>query len=361
MPGPTVREVVEFTRIIRPHNQDSDLLQTQVSPDGTKAFIVTRRGEVHTDKNLFDILLLDVSAGRFAGNLDMPPRKLLTVQATKDHAYRPLSIHDARWVGDGHIVVLGRVHDATPQVYKLDVRTGALVQLTSESLTIVTFDVARDLRTIVYTALLPNPPMAPGARSVVVGNSSFWSVKFGQHNTESQNRRYRYFVSDGLDGRPTRPLGDSFPESSNSAPSVSVSPDGRWALVPRFEPDRQLEWAKQYPLVAELTEQIGPSASIDPLKYFSRPQAYVLRRLVAYRLSDAREQAVVDAPDDAESGLGQTRSDRLWQQGGRSVVITGMHLPVRAGTDAVAARSSHIIEYWPDTGRWWTSRCLTDA
>lgn len=352
LPGPTVREVVEFTRIIQPHNQDSDLLQTQVSPDGAKAFIVTRRGDVDSDKNLFDTLLLDVSAARLAANEDMPPRKLLTVQSTKDHSYRAPSIQDARWAGNDHIVFLGRIHDATAQVYALDVRSGAVTQLTSEANAIVTFDVARDVRTVVYTALIPNPPMAPGARSVVVGSQSFWSVKFGQNDTESQMRRYRFFVSDGVEGRPARPLGESFLESSSAAPSVSVSPDGRWAIVPRFEPSRQLEWAEQYPLIAEPTYQIGPSAKIDPLKYFSRPAAFVPRRLVVYRVSDLREQAVVDAPDDADTGLGQTRPDRLWQRDDQSVVIAGTHLPTRPGMDPVAARSSHIIEYWPESGRW---------
>ena len=97
--------------------------------------------------------------------------------------------------------------------------------------------------------------------------------------------------------------------------------------------------------------RFGPAVTIDPIGYFSRPNAYIARRLVAYRLADGSAHEVVDAPDDAVPGGMQLRSDRLWQGKGESVVVAGTHLPP-GPIGELANDGSHIIEYWPDTGRW---------
>ena len=348
--GPTVQQVVEFTRIIQPRDQDEDALRQQIAPDGEHALIVTRRADVRSDENVFEILLLDVRPERLAGRRHAPPRKVLTVRALQDEYYADPFIQDARWSGSRTIVFRGRLHDQPFQVYSVDVMTRQLNQLTFGSGHIVSFDVSRDLQRVVYAAQVPNPPMQPGAHSVVVANQSFWSVKFGQHDLRAQRRRYRYFVAECGSHKPARPLGAAFDEGSGFEPRVSISPDGRWALLPRYEPGRQLAWARQYPMVAQATERIGPSVNLDPIGYFSHPFAYVPRRMVAYRLSDGSEQTVVDAPDDATVGIGQLRSDRLWQGEGKSVVIAGTHLPIGAGAEP--ATGSYIVEYWPDFGRW---------
>ena len=72
--------------------------------------------------------------------------------------------------------------------------------------------------------------------------------------------------------------------------------------------------------------------------------------MMVWRLDDGREQTVVDAPDDALPGWFQGRTDRLWQGRGESVILAGTHLPLSKGGNASAA--SHVIEYWPDSGRW---------
>lgn len=350
--GPTVKEVVEFTRIVQPANEDADALRAQTSPDGERAFIVTRKADVQTDKNRFQILLLDVRPDRLATRQTARPERLLTIEAGQDNNDADPFLQDARWVGNRTIVFRGRMLDAPFQVYKLNVVTRRLTQLTFEARGIVSFAVSNDLRRVVYVAQLPNPAMPPGARSVVVGNNSFWSIKHGQSDLRSQQRRYQYFAVESGSRKAGRKLGEPFPEASGSVPRVSMSPNGRWALLPRYEPDRQLAWALQYPLVADAMARFGPGLTSDPLSYFSRPQAYVARRLVAYRLSDGKEQVVVDAPDDSVPGGGQLRSDRLWQGAGNSVVMAGTHLPVQMGGEASRGSGSHIVEYWPDSGRW---------
>jgi hypothetical protein len=361
--GPTVKEVIEFTRIVQPLNHDNDALQTQISPDGRRAFLVTRKADVRTDLNRFEILLLDVAPEHLASARPPKPVRLLAIEGAQDNDDNEHQIREARWVGNDTIAFRGRVKDRPYQAYRLDVASRRLQQLTHEPLGVLNFDVSRDLRRVVYVAPVLNPPLPAGARSLVVGTTSFWSVHFGQDDTRRQQRRFRYrFVEVG---KSARTLGESFPESSNSVPGTSISPDGRWAVLPRYEPDRQLAWGDQYPLVAQYTSLYGPSLKLDPLAYYSRPSSYVPRRFVAYRLADGKaqpvEQAVIDAPDDSRPG-GQARADRLWSALGNSVLIAGIHLP-RGAAGAVAGSAaegqrnagqtaSHVVEYWPDSGRW---------
>lgn len=353
--GPTVKEVIEFTRIIQPLGHDNDALQTQISPDGELAFIVTRKADVASDVNRFEILLLDIGPDRLAAGRAGLPVVVLAVDARRDESEINAPLREARWVGNRTLVFRARMNDEPFQVYSLDVVTRRLTQLTHAPLGLVAFDVPIDLRRVVYVAPEPNPAMPPGARSVVVGTHSFWSVHFGQDDFRTQQRRYRYFVAEAGSRVAARPLGDSFPESSGGFPSTSLSPDGRWLVLPKYEPGRQVAWSRQYPQIAEATAKYGPSLTADPLGYYSRPMTYVARRMVAYRLADGHEQVIVDAPDDSLSN-NQLRTDRLWQDGGKSVVIAGTFLPqlevVKGGDGVPPPPSSHIIEYWPDTGRW---------
>ncbi len=348
--GPTVKEVIEFTRIIQPLDHSDEALRSQISPDGEQAFIVTRKADVATDANRFEILLLQVGSRLATGQVGEPVR-LFSLEARDDDYDGDPPLQEARWIGNRTIVFRARVHDQPFQVYRLDVPTRRLTQLTFEPLGLVSFDITSDLTRVVYVTPVPNPPIAPGSRSAVVGVNSFWSIH-GPNDSRTQLRRYRYVVTEAGSREPARPLGGPFAESSGGggSSSVSISPDGRWVLLPRFDSARQVEWGRQYPRIGELTAKFGPSMTTDPLGYYSRPQAYVPRRLVAYRLSDGREQPVLDAPDDSTQS-NQRRADRIWQPGGRSVVIAGTYLP-RATNEGSADDASHIIEYWPESGRW---------
>ena len=349
--GPTVKDVVEFTRIIQPLDHDDDALQSQISPDGERAFIVTRKSSVASDRNRFEILLLAVGHERLAqGRIDMP-ESLLALEAAKDDYDGDPPLQDARWAGNQTLVFRARVNDEPFQVYRLDITTRQLTQLTFEPLGLVRFDITGDLSRVVYVARVPSSPIAAGARSAVVGTNSFWSIH-GPDSFRTQVRRYRHMVAEAGARTPGRPLGEIFGDASGGPGSsrVSVSPDGRWALLPRFDDSRQIAWGRRYPRIAELNAKFGPSVTLDPLAYYSRPQAYVPRRLVAYRLADGHAQTVIDAPDDSTQS-NQWRTDSLWQGGGTSVVVAGTYLPPGAAREGTGT-ASHIVEYWPDSRRW---------
>lgn len=354
--GPSVREVVEFKRILQPLDHDTDALRQQISADGSRAFIVTRKADVAGDVNRYDISLLYLTPERLTTRRVPEPETVFSAAVAQDGNDAQPAIRDVRWYDDRSLIFLARLKDATYQVYRLDLPTRELVQLTRETNLIVSYAAAaapgatQRLPRLIYAVQVPNPPLRNGARSVVVGNQSFWSVKFGQQDLRSQRRIYRFLVADVGSAQPPRPLGEPFPGANNAIPHVRISPDGRWALLPRYEPGRSLEWGRQYPMVAEMLQRYSPSLRRDPLAYYSRPTNYTPRRMVAWRLDDAREQTVVDAPDDAIPGGGQDRTDVLWQGSGGSVILAGTHLP--RSSSGRGPTASHVIEYWPDSGRW---------
>lgn len=288
-PGPTVADVVGFTRIVAPAADDADSFRPLVSPDGRRAFVVTRKADIEAGRNRYEILLLDLRPDRLAAGRPDAPVSVARIEPVLDNDSAQPAVQDPRWVGERSIVFRARLPGATMQAFRLDAPTGRLTQLTHAATDVVAFAVSDDLRTVVYTAQHPNPPLAPGQRSVVVGNRSFWSVKFGQHDMNSQLRQYRTWAVRA--GGPPRPLGPVFDEGSTRRPVVNVSPDGRWALLPRYEPARQAARSAQYPLVAEATRDVGPALVMDPLSYFVRLARYVPKRLVAYRLADGRLRA----------------------------------------------------------------------
>lgn len=347
-PGPSARDVVEFERIVQPADQNNDLLNEQVSPDGKRAFIVTRKSDVASDKNVYKIQLLDLTPTHLAVQHAPDPVTVFSAAIAQDNRYAYPGIQEAKWHDDRTLVFLARLDGGTFQIYRLDVDKRELVQLTHEKEFIVAWDGSRDLQRLVYTVQVPNPPMHEGEHGVVVGNQSLWAVKYGQDNLKVQNQMYQSFVVDVASSKPPRALGKPL-FISGARLSVSVSPDGRWALLPRFESERLPAWARLYPPLGDLVRKHGFSARIDPLHYFSKSKL-VPRRMVAYRLDDGREQPVVDAPDDLQAPAGGAREDRLWQGMGRSVVLAGTYLPLNGAGETSPA--SHVIEYWPDSGRW---------
>lgn len=353
--GPTVADVVSFTRIVLPATRDLDALRNQVSPRGDLAFLVTRQADIAADTNRYRIQLFDARPERLAaavGGQSPKPTLLLELNAADDYDSAYPALQQMQWANDHTLVFRWRPKGKLFQVHALDVRTGWLRQLTQSPNGTVHFAVSADLGRVVYVAPHPNPARKPGQPAVVVGNQSFWSVKFGQEDTRAQQRRYQYFFADAAAPDRPRPLGDHFAEASLFPPVANISPDGRWALVHQYEYQRHSAWARMYPLVAEVAERFGASQSIDPLAYFSRPGSFVARKLVAYRLPDARQQQVLDAPDDAWIGPAQGRPDKIWQSDSRSVVLAGQHLPPDAQRRSSDPVASHLVEFWPDSGRW---------
>jgi dipeptidyl aminopeptidase/acylaminoacyl peptidase len=347
--GPSVRDVVEFRTIVWPIAHDAEGMRQQTSPDGSRGFIVTRRANVKSDANRYEILMLDLSPARLTERRPAAPEVVFAFDAEHDNESGYPALAQVRWANERTLVFRAKVKDSIFQIYSLDLPSRKVVQLTNAATSIESFAASRDLKRVVYLAQAPNPPMRDGARSIVVGTQWFRAALYGQQDPRQQNRKYRFWVQDVGPANTPRPLGDPFLQANAGLPAADISPDGRWAILPRYERDRTAEWSRKYPIVRELADEFGPALRRDPLGYFTGPMAYTARRMVAWRLTDAREQAILDAPDDCLPGGLQSRRDRVWQSAGRSVILAGTHLPLIKGSKVSVA--SHVVEYWPDSGR----------
>ncbi|HKX96114.1 MAG TPA: hypothetical protein VJM48_15525, partial [Methylibium sp.] len=107
-PGPTVREVVEFTRILQPEDGDTDALSKQVSPDGHRAFVVTRQADVARNVNRYRILLLDVNPARLASGQMAAPLSVWTAEARQDENGADPSVQGVHWADERTLVFLAR-------------------------------------------------------------------------------------------------------------------------------------------------------------------------------------------------------------------------------------------------------------
>ncbi|MFT7773082.1 hypothetical protein [Roseateles sp.] len=347
--GPTVRDVVEFRTIVWPIAHDAEGMRQQTSPDGSRGFIVTRRANVKADVNRYEILMLDLSPARLDERRPAAPEIVFTFDARHDNESGYPALAQVQWADERTLVFRAKMKDSIFQIFSLDLPSRKVVQLTNAATTIESFATSRNLRRVVYLAQAPNPPMKDGARSIVVGNQWFRAALYGQQDPRQQNRKYRFYVQDVGAARPPRPLGEPFLQANAGLPATNISPDGRWAILPKFERDRTQAWTRQYPIMKQLADEFGPAVKRDPLGYFNGPMAYTARRMVAWRLDDAREQTILDAPDDALPGGMQSRRDKVWQAAGQSVVLAGTHLPMAKGSQGSSA--SHVVEYWPDSGR----------
>jgi len=356
--GPSVRDVVEFEQIIQPSDENGDLLKEQVSPDGTQAFIVTRKADVASDKNVYKIQLLDLTPVRLAAQRVPDPVTVFSAALVHDNSFDSPGVQNVQWHGDRSLVFLARLDGQSYQVYRLDVPTRELSQLTHEKDRIVAWAASQDMQRVVYTVQVPNPPMQDGDHGIVVGTQYFWAVKFGQRELAAQTRKYQNRLVDVGSQQPPRALGQSFTPAAATAPTISISPDGRWALLPRYEPERLVAWASQYPMIGALEKRFAWSTRVDPLQYFSTLATVSPRRMMAVRLEDGKEQTILDAPDDLYVPAFGKRQDRLWQGMGTSVVLAGTYLP--AASDGKTSPASHVIEYWPDSGRWVDIATLKD-
>lgn len=346
--GPSVRNVVEFTKIVRQGATRQVERKLGLSPDRRRAILVTRKADVGRQVNVYEILLLDLRPERLAQGRPDAPRSLLRFEAENDANHSDPFVQDARWIDDDTIAFRARIGGAPFQVFTLALSGGELAQRTFEAEPVLSYGMASGHGRVVYAVRVPNPPFQPGDRSVVVGAQSFYSINFGVTNPPSQRLQLQYAVIDPGRRGPGRRLGDVVPAiAAPLMPDISVSPDGRWALIPHYEQARHLEWAQTYPLMGETARDFGPALSLDPRGYFIRPRQWLARRHVAWRLDDASARPVVDAPDDATPAM-PSRVDTLWQPDGRSVIIGGTHLPLAPA--AGASTASHVIEYWPDTG-----------
>lgn len=204
------------------------------SPDGKQFVVVVRTGNVQQDTNDFSILLYKTAEVWRSPKPDV----LLKMSSS--------SIRDAitniRWLPDNEtLVFLGENPDEKAQLYTFNVARRDLKRFTSHSTTIYDYAITDDGSTLVYRAATPSmesayPEPSPLKQLVIEGQSLF-SLLRGDYSPPEGQAIFCQVL--GGASRPV-PVGSNYFVPWGT---LSLSPNGRYAVFPVLRRDAPPEWA----------------------------------------------------------------------------------------------------------------------
>src|SRR5882762_8096655 len=226
------------------------------SPDGKRFVIILRRGNLGKNTNEFTLLLFQTAEA-----LPPEPTVLLTMSSSSNRD----AITNIRWLADNETVVFLRENPAElPQVCTLNSRTKHIERITNHPTEIYSFDITPDGREIIYNALPPKRQVKD-ARSVgrneseiVIAGQDLVDVLAGEYSPQGDE----IFVQ--THGQ--LPWQVSLPGGFVGGAPVSLSQDGRYALVGLFVRDVPSEWRKYGGFIHEVLDVNHPKGSILPFK-----------------------------------------------------------------------------------------------
>lgn len=190
------------------------------SPDGKHFIVLLKKGNMARGTNDESILLY-----RTADAVESPKLEIL---ATMSSSSNREAIRGLKWISNDAIAFLGDKPGRASQVYRLNIKTKRLDQLTNESKDISAFDMSQASNEIIYAAALPLKTGLDEKQKrigfVHITDQSLALLEGGDYANESFDSQI-YLQIRGHSPVPVH-------RSSLYGPDVfSLSPDGRYALV----------------------------------------------------------------------------------------------------------------------------------
>lgn len=329
--GFSVRESIAMQQFIDP-DPDSTGQVKQFSPNGKYFIAVTQRGLLKEDRVQSTIWLFDVAAEREflskreVGREPPQPRTLATLAGMtepQEQQRESVAIASVHWSADSNeVLFLGREASFEWHLYKVDIRTGALLQLTPNGQNVVAYSAIGPVT--VYAVSIPFMP-APLARAVV-GTGQALAMLLSpdqQRSYPNQNELWVYGqgtvhpVVDSASGRPVR-LNKHFDSDSVI---LSPSSDGHFAVVSQAVSSIPASWEEYEP-----GADVGKIAAVEPSR-LARASAYeVPERFVLVDLLTGQSALMVDGPlGRGASWVSPTQA--IWSRDGREVLLSNVFLP----------------------------------
>jgi len=204
------------------------------SPNGEKFVVVLRKGNLEQNANDFSLFLYDTADVFHAPKPDL----LLEMSSSSDRN----AIGEIRWLADNETVVfLGGNSDEPSQLYAINVNTKSLQKVTNHPTAITDYDITSDGHEIVFAA---NPPVSKKMPTdqerrggVVIQRQ--WLADLLVNNLGDLAPDPQLFLQPAGKHAVPIPLNDRF----HGAGSISISPDGHYALVGTWLRDIPFEWS----------------------------------------------------------------------------------------------------------------------
>jgi dipeptidyl aminopeptidase/acylaminoacyl peptidase len=226
--GVTVQDSIEMTRLAdHAYNNGwpSKGRVAQFSPDGKRFAIVLKKGNLKQNTTDYFLYIFDTTAVFNAPN----PTPALEVSSSSNRE----GIRDVRWLNDSEtLAFLGERPGESAQVYSFNIRTKHLEKLTNHSTHIVSYEISRDGKTLVFEADPGGKAVSseqPDRHGIVILDQSLAEILAGDCGTFVPTRRdgERLFVQKEKQPEKEVAVEDMI------APdwTFSLSPTGRYALV----------------------------------------------------------------------------------------------------------------------------------
>jgi dipeptidyl aminopeptidase/acylaminoacyl peptidase len=325
----SVRDSIELRKFVEPDPllKPVQVVQSRLfSRDRTQFAIVTQRGVLATNQLESTIWLFDVDTiRRFLSaevrGSSIRPEALVSMSGVKtsSEGRGSATIRGLRWANDGKaIAFLGRTGGVEWHVYVVNIENGDLRQLTPNGQDVCDFDMQGEV--VVYSVMPPYHPPSPS--EVIVGTGrSLSSLLFPEEASGLLANPGELWLLRNSKSEPVENSESKLRIRVNpDLPLVlSLSPDGRFAVVSRTVDAVPKSWESYRPLA--------------PVEHFEGgAEQYEI-----VNLSDGMIETVIDAP----LARGVERSgptEAIWSDDARRVLLTNTFLPLKDVDDAERAR-----------------------
>ncbi len=294
----TVLDSIQMTRFSGVANDSS---VAEFSPDGRRFVTVIRKGDLNNNANVYSLIMFNSSEA-----LNSPtPRTLLELSSTSN---RP-AISNVKWLDDNEtLMFLGEQPGEKRQLYVLDCRTGELTTLVAHNTSLVSYDVSARHDMIAFLADSPAKSMLDEKvirNGLIISSQRLPDIVSGQ--LPEGSRLELYVKPTGVAAKQIWVQDEIFHH-----PGVSVSPDGKYAIVRAAPVDAPTIWT-------EYQDHL-----IQTYLTTKRPKGvatWVWQHLLVNTDSGATK-ALVDAPNAMIGGL------TFWSEDSESVVLANTYLPL---------------------------------
>ena len=321
------------------------------SPDGRWAAMVTRRGELSTGLNHYELRLFSeqelTEALRTPRSPARPPGRTILSIATS--SFKP-GIERISWDLGGHFLYcVGREGDNVGQVYEVELASGRQRRLTSHPTDVASYVVTGDRRRLLYAATEVQDWTQRNRRGYVVGAN--YAQELAMRDPRDLDYLLAYYLKDialrDIDAGTVRRL--DLP-SGSWAYDYTPSPDGRYAVYPVQVGAVPARW-RDYALFREnrdlgerslldVGSALAPVAEVDGLDpTFGVPTSW-LGQYYLIDLQTGHSKPLLDAP-----ALLWGQLEVHWSRDASSVIVNHSYLPLQgvSAEEAEHRRSVRII------------------
>lgn len=299
----TVRDAVSLTEFVSTDwfHESQKILP---SPDGKSLLVVTRQADFAHDAVCYSILSFAKPS-----SIPQPPRHrtLMKLCTTSNRE----AIRQVKWLANSkEILVLGERDVRNPQVYRIEVRTRRITQLTHHDTPVVSFDCDRSGATLVFLAApkaVHDPRRSPQTVVHITDQRPLELLTGTPGDSDAPRINRQLFIQRGARVRAV--VSNDF--LTEYLPLVA-SPDGRYAVLAVYKAQIPAKWLEyQDPNLLPYLQERRPARTP------SNVEQYALLDLQARKLLP-----LIDAPK------AWTNTGISWSPNGREVAVSDTFLPL---------------------------------